>query len=254
MGGLFRRMPHTAITTIVGALALTGVWPFSGFYSKDAILAGVYESGLTLPFVALTATVFLTAVYAFRMVFLAFFGTRVAEGAAHDPPLVMRGPLWVLALFSVALGPFGEAFSGLLAQRGSEGLARQGSAGFLPLLSLTLAVSGILAAWLIYERGLVRAETLARRFGPLYLAATRRYWVDDAYEAGYRRGLLVIASGVGWVDRYLVDGLVNGASALTARAGRNLRTMQSGRAQDYLYGVAAGLLLFLVWGLWRGIG
>jgi len=152
-------MPQTGLTTIVGALALTGVWPFSGFFSKEAILVAVYESGFTLPFLALVVTVFLTAVYAFRMVFLAFFGSSAAGGVAHDPPLVMGGPLWVLAVFSVALGPFAESFSKIVLLGGAGSAGHKGTPEFLSFLSLSLALAGIGFAWLTYQRGIIRVET-----------------------------------------------------------------------------------------------
>ena len=97
MGRLGRAMPRTAIVFVVGTLALAGVPPFSGFVSKEAILGGVWEAGLRGPFVLLSVTVFLTALYMFRAVFVTFFGTRAAGGHPHDPPGVMMSPLWLLA-------------------------------------------------------------------------------------------------------------------------------------------------------------
>jgi NADH-quinone oxidoreductase subunit L len=254
MGRLGRRMPKTAVVFVVGTLALAGIPPFAGFVSKEAILAGVWETGLRGPFLLLAVTVFLTAFYMFRAVFVTFFGPRTAGGHPHDPPAVMMGPLWLLAALSVAGGALG---GGALGQTFPEFLGRtRGAAlphgpGWLTPLSVGLALAGLLLAWLVYERGAVPAAALARALGPVPGWAARGYGLDALYARLYRAAVLALGRAVGWVDRYLVDGLVNVGSAFTLRAGAELRRLQTGRAQDYLYGVTAGLLLVLVlWRLW----
>jgi NADH-quinone oxidoreductase subunit L len=254
MGRLGRAMPKTAIVFVVGTLALAGVPPFSGFVSKEAILGGVWEAGLRGPFVLLSVTVFLTAFYMFRAVFLTFFGARGAGGHPHDPPAVMMGPLWLLAVLSVAgtlLGgaALGQSFMGFMS-RGVHDALPHGPHWLTPF-SVGLAVAGIVLAWLVYQRRTLSAEALSRPLGPLPRWAARGYGLDALYVAIYRGAVLALARVVGWTDRYVVDGLVNVASALTLRAGADLRRLQTGRAQDYLYGVTAGLLLVLVlWRLW----
>jgi NADH-quinone oxidoreductase subunit L len=105
MGGLFRAMPQTGVVFVVGTLALAGVWPFAGFFSKEAVLGAVWNGGMRGPFALLALTAFLTAFYMFRVVFVAFFGRpRVAGGHPHDAPVLMAGPLWVLAALTVGLG------------------------------------------------------------------------------------------------------------------------------------------------------
>ncbi|MBI4591422.1 MAG: NADH-quinone oxidoreductase subunit L [Candidatus Rokubacteria bacterium] len=242
MGRLFGAMPQTGIVFLVGTLALAGIWPFAGFFSKDAILAGVWEGGLTVPFLMLALTVFLTAFYMFRVVFVVFFATGHAEGHPHDPPLVMGGPLWTLAGLTAGVG--------ILFAVGGGGEEAHGPSWISPL-SLGLALAGIAFAWLTYQRRAVSAEMLARRVRPLYVAALRKFWLDDLYGGIYRGVILGLSWVVGWVDRYLVDGLVNLASAWTMRGGDRLRRIQTGRAQDYLYGVAFGLLLVIVWSYWH---
>jgi NADH-quinone oxidoreductase subunit L len=252
MGRLGRAMPRTAVVFVVGTLALAGVPPFSGFVSKEAILGGVWEAGLHGPFVLLSVTVFLTAFYMFRAVFLTFFGARGAGGHPHDPPAVMMGPLWLLALLSVAGTALGGAVVGLTFPeflRGVEGAALPHGPHWLTSFSVGLALAGLLLAWLVYQRRAISAQALTRPLGPLPAWAARGYGIDALYVAIYRGAVLALARLVGWIDRYLVDGLVNVASALTLRAGADLRRLQTGRAQDYLYGVTAGLLLVLV--LWR---
>src|SRR5712692_4653523 len=104
MGGLWRVMPQTGVVFIVGTLALAGVWPLAGFFSKEAVLAGVWASGRPIIFLTLALTAFLTAFYMFRVVFVTFFGRAHVQGHPHDAPPLMAVPLWVLALLTVGLG------------------------------------------------------------------------------------------------------------------------------------------------------
>ncbi len=254
MGRLGRAMPKTAIVFVVGTLALAGVPPFSGFVSKEAILGGVWEAGLRGPFVLLSVTVFLTAFYMFRAVFLTFFGARGAGGHPHDPPGVMMGPLWLLAVLSIAGTALGGAVVGLTFPeflRGDPGAALPHGPGWLTPFSVGLALAGLLLAWLVYQRRAVSVRALTRGLGPLPAWAAQGYGLDALYVAVYQGAVLALGRLVGWIDRYVVDGLVNVASAATLRAGADLRQLQTGRAQDYLYGVTAGVLLLLVlWRLW----
>jgi NADH-quinone oxidoreductase subunit L len=204
--------------------------------------------------VLLAATVFLTALYMFRAVFVTFFGTRVAGGHPHDPPAVMMSPLWLLAVLSIAGTVLGSA---ALGQTFPEFLGRTPGAGlphgpaWLTPLSVGLALAGLVLAWLVYQRGAIPAASLVRALGPFPGWAARGYGLDALYVALYQGAVLALGRVVGWIDRYLVDGLVNVASAFTLRVGADLRRIQTGRAQDYLYGVTAGLLLVLVlWRLW----
>jgi NADH-quinone oxidoreductase subunit L len=91
-------------------------------------------------------------------------------------------------------------------------------------------------------------------FGPIRRAALARFWIDDLFEAGYRVALLGFSRVVGWIDRYVVDGVLNGLSAWTLDAGDNMRSMQTGRAQDYVYGVAVGVLILVIWIQGLGFG
>jgi NADH-quinone oxidoreductase subunit L len=254
MGRLGRAMPQTAVVFLVGTLALAGVPPLSGFVSKEAILAAVWQAGLAGPFLLLALTVFLTALYMGRAVLVAFFGGRQAHGHPHDPGVTMTGPLWILAGLSVAGTALGtHALGASFAQYldGDRAAALPHGPGWLAPVSIALAAGGFALAWAIYQRGLVSAAALARALGGLPRAAERGYGLDALYEHLYRGAVLALSRAMGWLDRYVVDGLVNVASACTLQAGAALRTIQTGRAQDYLYGVTAGLLLVLViWRLW----
>ncbi len=242
MGRLFYALPQTGTVFLVGTLALSGIWPLSGFFSKEAVLAAVWNAHLGVPFAMLALTALLTAAYMFRVVFLAFFGDREPGGHPHDPPAVMAVPLWILAILTVAIG-----VRGALTGEGGDSAPR-----WLTALSLALAAAGIGLALATYELRLVSPAALARALGPLDFVARRRYGLDAVAAAVYRGLLLGLSRLIGWVDRYLVDGVVNVLSAWTLRAGDWLRRIQTGRAQDYVYGVAVGFLLLLIASqIWR---
>jgi NADH-quinone oxidoreductase subunit L len=243
MGGLVRAMPQTAIAFIVGTLALAGVWPFAGFFSKEAVLAGVWAGPSAVPFAMLALTVLLTAFYMFRAVFLAFFGQPHPGGHPHEAPPLMAIPLWILAGLTIVTG-LRLAFASTEAE--PHGPPR------LAPLSLALAAAGLVLAWAVYHRRLVAPERVAALFplNILDVLARHRYGIDALYAGLYRGFILGLSGLVGWIDRYVVDGLVNLGSAWTLRGGDRLRRIQSGQAQDYVYGVAFGVLLLFVWAQW----
>jgi NADH-quinone oxidoreductase subunit L len=265
MGGLASRMPQTTLLFVVGTLSLAGIPLFGGFQSKEEILGAVWAGGLRGPFVLLLGVAFLTAFYMFRVVFLAFFGAPAGGGLhhgasvgamlaspldahatgsvphPHDPPPSMRLPLWVLAGLSMAVGV------ALLFEHPEPEFT---SPGWLMPAGVGAAAGGILLAWLTYQRRAIDAARLGALFGPVRRAALARFWIDDIFERAYDVGLLGFSRIVGWVDRYLVDGWLNALSAWTLTAGDDLRAMQSGRVQDYVYGVAVGLLVLVLWIQW----
>ncbi|HET8576731.1 MAG TPA: NADH-quinone oxidoreductase subunit L [Methylomirabilota bacterium] len=251
MGGLRRAMPQTFIVFVVGTLSLAGIPAFGGFFSKEQILGAVYEGELTVPLAMLLLTAFLTAFYMFRVVFIAFFGTPAAAhggahgdphstGHAHDAPWVMTIPLWVLALLAIAIG---VTFI-------PHPAAEFESPHWLEYGAIAVALAGIGLAWLTYGAQVVDAERLASAFGPIRAAAIRRFWLDDLFAGIYRGVILAFSWLIGWIDRYLVDGIVNLLSAWALFAGDRLRRIQDGRAQDYVYGVALGILLVMILSRW----
>jgi NADH-quinone oxidoreductase subunit L len=243
MGGLFRAMPQTGIVFIVGTLALAGVPPLAGFFSKEAVLGGVWEAHLAGPFLMLALTALLTAFYMFRVVFITFFGRAHAGGHPHEAPWLMRGPLWLLAALTLAYGIW-------LGLHGGE--PSEEAPAWLPPLSIGLALAGFALAWAMYQRGAINPARVASALAPLDYLARRRYGLDALYAGLYRGLILGFSRLIGWIDRYFVDGILNALTALTLRAGDGLRHIQSGRAQDYVYGVAFGVLLLFVWAqLWR---
>jgi len=249
MGGLRRTMPQTFVVFLIGTLSLAGIPAFGGFFSKEQILGAVFEGGLTVPLAMLVLTAFLTAFYMFRVVFIAFFGAPAAEahaggpggahgaGAhAHDAPWIMTLPLWVLALLAIAIGVT------LIPHPTVE----VESPHWLEYGAIAVALAGIALAWLTYGSKVVDAQRLADAFGPIRAAAVRRFWLDDLFGGIYRRIILGLSRLIGWIDRYLVDGLVNLFSAWALIAGDRLRRIQSGLPQDYIYGVALGVLFLMI--------
>jgi NADH-quinone oxidoreductase subunit L len=245
MGGLGRRMPQTLIVFLVGTLSLAGIPFFGGFFSKEEVLTAVWVGGLTLPFLMLVLAAFLTAFYMFRVVFIAFFGAASdhshAGAHAHDAPALMTIPLWILAVSSMTLG-IGFAIK--------HPRAEFEAPGWITPLAILVAVAGIVLAWLTYQRRVVDAQKLANAFAPIRYAAERRFWLDDLFTWIYRGVILGFSRLIGWVDRYLVDGVVNLLSAWTLKFGDELRGIQSGVPQDYVYAVAIGVLLLVVWSQW----
>ncbi len=246
MGGLARKMPQTAIVFIVGTVSLAGVPFFAGFFSKEEILGAVLAGGFPGPFGMLLFAAFLTAFYMFRVVFVTFFGAPAAghgtdDHHVHDAPPSMALPLWILALLSVGIGILFAVW---------HPRAEFEELGWLTPAAVAVALAGIVFAYLVYQRRAVSADTLATVFGPIRAAALRRFWIDDIFTFIYRGLMLGLAKLVGWVDRYVVDGILNVLSAWTLTAGDRLRRIQSGRGQDYVYGIALGVLLLLVWVRW----
>jgi NADH-quinone oxidoreductase subunit L len=190
----------------------------------------------------LALTAFLTAFYMFRVVLLVFFGRAHPGGHPHEAPVLMSGPLWVLAVLTVGIGV-------VLASGGSAG---HHAPGWLMPVALALAAGGIGLAWLTYVRGAVDPARLAAALGPIDFMARRRFGLDALYAGLYRALMLALSRLIGWIDRYLVDGVLNLLSAWSLRAGDRLRRIQSGQPQDYVYGVAFGVLVLVVWvQLWR---
>jgi NADH-quinone oxidoreductase subunit L len=269
MGHLARRMPQTMIVFVVGTLSLAGIPLFAGFLSKEEILGAVWAGGLVGPFALLMLVAFLTAFYMFRVVFLAFFGAPVVAGSAaalasgariahahghvesvpdgghvnqpphaHDAPATMGVPLWILAGLSMIIGIY---FT--FEHPETEFV----SPPWLMPSAVGVAAAGILLAWATYQRRAIDPGTFTSMFAPLHRAALKKFWIDDLFEHVIAASVLAFSRAVGWLDRYIVDGVLNALSAWTLTAGDDMRTMQSGRAQDYVYGVAVGLLVLLLW-------
>lgn len=252
MGKLAIPMKQTAIVFIIGALALIGIPPFAGYFSKDAIIIKVVESGFVIPSIFVIATVFLTAFYMFRVIFVVFFGTKEAEGHPHESPPVMTIPMWILAILSIIAGfAFNKGFEslfGVIAK--GEHATQTPEPHWVGYLGLALGLTGILFAYLIYQKELLSHETLRKKLKPIHILLYRKYFLDDIAYFLYRKGLIDGLSLLcGWFDRYIVDGIVNFVTWSTRKSGEILRMLQTGVIQDYLYGVILGILIFILLGV-----
>jgi len=250
MGGLARRMPQTFIVFLIGTLSLAGIPFFAGFFSKEEILGAAWVGGLTVPFGMLVLAAFLTAFYMFRVVFIAFLGAPApvtaghgghGEAHAHDAPAIMALPLWILALLAMAIGIW------FAVSHPEAGFA---APTWLTPLAVGVAVAGIAFAWLVYGLRAISGDRLFASLSWIGEAAVERFWLDDLFALIYRRIILGVSRSIGWVDRYIVDGILNVLSAWTLTAGDRLRRIQTGQAQDYVYGIALGVLLLMVWMRW----
>ena len=258
MGGLRTKMPVTFWTFMVGTLALAGVPPFSGFYSKDSILAQAAQHSLAL-FVLGAAVAALTTFYMFRLVFVAFLGKPRSEAAghAHESPPVMAWPLRVLAVFSVVGGLMG--IEALYERQFPAEHAEPGIPFVLqligPILHAPLAATvGLLAvlvgygaAYALYAKA--ATDPLPEKLGALARAMRNRFYFDELYQATVIRGHDFVAAVADWFDRWIIAGLgVRGTHGTTELAGRALRLLQTGNLQTYtfLFALGVALVLYLV--------
>ena len=237
MGGLRKRLPLTTAAFGIGALSLAGIPGFAGFFSKDLILSAVEGRFASVPFAMLLATAFLTAFYMGRVVLKAFFGPLSARGEhAHEGGLAMTGPLVALAVPSLLSGLLG----GYLAT--STGAEYHLHFGLTPLLASGCALGGLIAAGFFFGRG--KQAPLTALLERLDQASA----VDRTFEVAYRGVLLGLAKLFGWIDRYLVDGLVNLVGWGTIETGTRVRKLQTGQIRDYALALALGVLLLVLWG------
>jgi NADH-quinone oxidoreductase subunit L len=275
MGGLRHRMPITFWTFFIATLAISGAPLFSGFFSKDEILAGAFTGPLAKPWIFWlgTVTAGLTAFYMFRAVFMTFFGaSRLApevEHHVHESPGRMTVPLIVLAFFSVVAGyvswpiPLGgtERFDQYLQPvfRSSESLFRSvaatptaGQHGGLTLMGISFvaALLGFLLAYWFYMRSRALPDRLAQRFSGIYRTLVNKYYVDEFYNWLVIRPVRAVSEELLWqsVDAGAIDGLfVNGTARATGGVGNLLRRIQSGNIRSYAAWVLIGAVMWLAY-------
>ena len=249
MGKLWKKMPVTGIYFLVGGLALCGIWPLAGYYSKDDILLHLWVGGHPVVFWVLLITAGLTAFYMFRAFFSVFFGQRDGSEHAHESPGVMTLPMGLLAVLAVIAGftlkgPIAHAMGHSVSTEHAGHLAEHPV--IVPILGTAAALLGIAIAWLGYQRRAFSPAAISQSFRPLSVLLERRYYIDDAFEWAYRWLYLGLGTLIGWIDRYVIDGLVNFLTWLTWVVAGRVRLTQTGKAQDALYAVALGLLLLAV--------
>jgi len=250
MGRLARSMPVTSAAFAAGALALSGIFPTVGFFSKDGILAAMLAGGHPVGFAVLVTTAGMTAFYIGRAFFTAAFGPNEAQGHPHDPPAAMRGPLVLLAVLAIGAGFLTPFVPRLLTYSiGQPPATAEHAPVFVPILGSAAGVIGLFIAWAGYQRRLFDPGRVRAAWAPVATVLARRYYVDDVFEAVYRTVYLRVSAAVGWLDRYVVDGVVNAVTWVAWTLAGRLTAIQNGRVQDALYAVGIGLVL-LVWLAW----
>jgi NADH-quinone oxidoreductase subunit L len=245
MGGLRREMPVTFVVWLVGVLALVGMWPLSGFFSKDAILDAVWVA-VPLAGAALFATAFVTGVYSGRATRLTFFGSSRGTGHAHESPLSMLVPLVVLAVPAAALGFAGDWIMTRLGEH-PEPLSLPISA-----VAVGLGLVGLAVGWSL-ERGENADEVLERRLGFAWSAGSSGFgW--DALVARFIVAPASVAARILWavVDRFVIDGTVEGSATVATWVGGVVSRLQNGDAQWYGALIATGVALMLAASIWMG--
>ena len=248
MGGLASKMPVTNICFVVGALSLAGIFPFSGFWSKDEILSLVFEKNKFL-FCSALVTIFLTAAYITRASVLAFFGKRNVVSHAHDPSHWMLIPLVILAALSVTAGFFG--FEKFL----HNPLDHHAASNFFVIwLSSGIAFAGILLGIWIYQFNPKIADSLREKFAGLYDILIERYFIDRFYDWILEHVQKPFSEACErFEQRVVVEQMVNGTARLTAACGNLARKLQTGKIQTYTTVFFGGLIVILYWFLIRRV-
>jgi NADH-quinone oxidoreductase subunit L len=253
MGGLRRKIPWTFWTFVVGSLALAGIPPLAGFFSKDEILRGALQAGKTGLFALGFLTAFLTAFYMSRLVFLTFFGSfrggPAAEPHIHESPWTMRGPLVLLAVGS-AVGGF-VAVPELIEPVFRLAPTGHHYAPWLPLLASLNALAGIAAAFYLYVLYPDVPARVSAAVVPLRRLFEAKYYFDEVY---YRLVNLLVrgSEAVLWkrVDGGLIDGAVNRGAQLVEALGQRVRLAQTGFVRSYALLILAGAVALLGYLLW----
>ena len=249
MGGLMGKMRITGWTFVIGALALAGIFPFAGFWSKDAILAEAYASHPVLFWVALI-TAFLTAFYMARLFFLVFTGQSRAEsseaGHAHESPLVMTLPMILLAIFSIGAGFFNIPGSDRLAAWLTREAPEHHASVLVMVLSNVFALAGILLGWLMYGKRTIPQDWLSARATWLYRLSYRKFYIDEIYDYVIVRPLRVFGYFLHLFDEFIVDGIVRLTANITLAIGRAGTRLQNGQLQTYGLVSMLGLVILAV--------
>jgi NADH-quinone oxidoreductase subunit L len=253
MGGLKKYAPITFWTLVCAALAIAGVPPFAGFWSKDAILTAAFAHAPWMYWVGVI-TAGMTAFYVWRAMFMTFFGEYRGHGHPHESPMSMWGPLAVLAVLSTVGGYFlnvPQILSGMFPL--PEEVAGE---SMLMIVSIMAGLLGISIAYYMYVVNTALPEKIATSLGGLYTLVYNKYFVDEIYDATVVRPLIEGSTTVLWhaVDQGVIDGTVNGVGLESRRIGGVLKLIQSGNIRSYATWVVLGsVVLLLIMGFAGGV-
>jgi NADH-quinone oxidoreductase subunit L len=255
MGGLRRFMPVTSAMFVLGALAISGVPPFAGFFSKDQIIAAANETGHTVAWILMLVAAFFSTLYITRLVLMTFFGSPRTDRQAHESPAIMTFPLVILAI--------GAVFGGVVSLNAITGRLPQfltpvfgevvepvhgTSEAALTAISVAVALLGIVVGWWIWGSGRVDWIRMRERLAGGRRLLAHGWFVDDAYARGLvPLGLLggrVLAFDV---DRGVIDGAVNGLGRLTTWLSATGRRVQTGLVRNYALAFLLGAVVLFVY-------
>ena len=266
MGGLFKKIPFTATMMWIGSLAIIGFPYLSGYYSKESILENAFYASNGIAYFAYLVgilTALLTAFYSWRLLFLTFHGENRSENKtydhAHESPLVMTVPLFILAIGSIFSGIFfADYFIGYYKKEFWDNaiLLTESSHKYLPLtqslISKSAVAIGILVCVLIYSNNLNRAKNLSYNLDPLYSLSKNKWYVDELYHKVFVLTFFKLANFF-WKrgDEKTIDGLgPNGVSWIISKSSSYLSLFQSGYLFHYAFAMLGGLVIILTWFLY----
>lgn len=251
MGGLFKRMKLTGWLFLIGCLAIAGIIPFSGFFSKEEILLTVWQDGHVFLFWVAVATAFLTALYMFRLFFIVFMGDSrdINLSKAHESPVIMTIPMMVLGVLAIFAGVVHNHWTGMhLGEWLMTGPAP--SYGFMPhdetwilIVALAASILGIALAYMLYWKQSISADDMASKLSGAHKTLYNKYYIDEVYHVVFVKGLDGLGVVLRLFDRYVVGGLVNLTAKITTFIGYLGSRMQNGQTQTYGVVVFVGLVL-----------
>lgn len=243
MGNLHKYMKITSITFLIACLAIAGIPPFSGFFSKDEILAAAFHNQPII-FWTLWIVAGLTAFYMFRLYFGIFFnGKRDYEHKPHESGLPMAIPLMILAVFSVFTGliPFSEFIS-------SDNKPFEMHIDMVVAsLSVVAAIVGIVVAYTMYFKDSDKPAAVAARLKGLYTASLNKFYLDEVWMFITKKVIFnCVSRPIAWFDRHIIDGTMDNIANVTQRASHRVRGLQSGQMQRYVAFLVAGTILIAI--------
>ncbi len=266
MGGLLKKMPLTGIVMLIGALSLAGFPLTAGFFSKDRIIETAYEYGAVtgnfLPWIFILLAALLTAIYTFRLWFMAFTGeprSHLAEHA-HEGSRIMTTPLIILAAFALGFGIFQNRFYEFvgatfdahlieeLALLGGYHFHHGGAVPFVVMiLPAVCAIGGIMIAYGIWYNNRVDLSTYISKDNPIYKVLRNKYYLDYIFKDLIAERLFgFVALLAETFDKYIIDGVVNAISRIVIRTGSALRKVQTGVVETYATAVVIGVVLLIL--------
>ncbi|MDG5787297.1 NADH-quinone oxidoreductase subunit L [Evansella sp. AB-P1] len=256
MGGLWKRMKLTSITFLIGALAIAGIFPLAGFWSKEGVLAAAWEGGDIFLFTIAVITAFMTAFYMFRLFFTAFTGTFRGDHEPHENTKLMTIPLAVLAFLAIVAGfvntPLGFVLEDFLTQGLNVGYQAHGEL-WLAILSLAVAIGGIALAWAMYYKGAIAKDAFSSKLPAVHKLLLNKYYMDELYAKVFVQPTVAIGKFLWDIDRNIVDGIVNLVGRSSKITGRTFAKRHDGQLQTYgLVTIIGGLAIIALAFVLRG--